>query len=255
MVTVPTLDASAARLGPSPPAGPETVRRPPSTRSLLWADGTLAFVLAVLSWPLSKNDLVPRVGLDPSWRYSLDRAVVGHIQFGTHFVFTYGPLGFLMVEGLWEPAPAIGAFLFWLAVSVAMFWVLLRCLRPLMPTVLACVLAYLVGAITALDRGPEILLVFALAALVRLLTRSPPHDGLAPWVLLGFLAGMAPLIKVSLTPFMVAAVLIAVVCGRRHTRGIVAMLAADRGHGSRRHGWPPATPSPTCPPSPAIRSS
>lgn len=235
MVTVPTVDAATDHLGPSPLADPGTVRRPRSIRSLLLANGTLAGALALLSWPLSTRNLVPVVGLDPAWSYSLDRAVVGHIQFGTHFVFTYGPLGFLMVERLWETAPAIAAFLFWVAVSVGMFYVLLRCLRPLMPALPACVLAYLVGAVSALDRGPEILLVFAVALLVRLLTRSPHDEGVGPWALLGFLAGMAPLIKVSLSLFMITAVVIAVVCGRRHVRGVLSMLATGVGTGAA--GW------------------
>ncbi len=167
MVTVPTVDAVADRTDPPSPANPRTAGRTRSVRSLLWANGPLAGVLALLSWLMSKSTLIPVVGLDPSWNYSLDRAVVGHIEFGTHFVFTYGPLGFFVVDALWEPAPAIAAFLFWLTVSVGIFCALLRCLRPLMPTPLACVLAYLVGAITVLDRGAEILLVLALALLVR----------------------------------------------------------------------------------------
>lgn len=57
--------------------------------------------------PFIGNSLFVPGTLDPSWRWSLYQAFEHHLQFGTQYLFTYGPLGFIDVpqlgasRGLW----------------------------------------------------------------------------------------------------------------------------------------------------------
>ncbi len=61
----------------------------------------IAGALFVLCWPVV--DRPGGVGLDRSWELALHLAATGHLRFGTDFIFTYGPLGFLTV-----PTPFLG---------------------------------------------------------------------------------------------------------------------------------------------------
>lgn len=51
----------------------------------------------------------PQTGLDPSWQLALGMALSAHLPFGTRFLWTYGPLGFLHEPWLY-PAKALWAF-------------------------------------------------------------------------------------------------------------------------------------------------
>ena len=51
----------------------------------------------VLSMPISFA-VLPDVGLDPSWMLSLQLAAINGKVFGKEFVFTYGPLGYLIIH-------------------------------------------------------------------------------------------------------------------------------------------------------------
>jgi hypothetical protein len=61
----------------------------------------VAGALFVLCWPVV--DRPGGVGLDRSWELALHLAITHHLHFGTDFIFTYGPLGFLTV-----PTPYLG---------------------------------------------------------------------------------------------------------------------------------------------------
>jgi len=68
-----------------------------------WLQSRLARLLllglaAGLSLPAGFSE-APEIGLDPSWQLSLQLATLHHKVFGQEFVFTYGPLGYLLIHG------------------------------------------------------------------------------------------------------------------------------------------------------------
>ena len=159
--------------------------------SLAWS-----LLLAILAWPVPPLALNPCPGLDCSWQSSLQRSAVLGMPYGTHVIFTYGPLGFLTVPQLFEEVPAVLAFGFILGVSVGAFFVVLRGLRSALPLWAAVPTAYLAGSVaiiasTSIDAyyyiilpvRPQLLLVFCLAIGVALIVldvsdRANPHRGL-----------------------------------------------------------------------------
>ena len=52
----------------------------------------LFVILWAMPWSLAK----PAMGLDPSWKMAFGWAIQHHIQFGKDFIWTYGPLGFII---------------------------------------------------------------------------------------------------------------------------------------------------------------
>jgi len=75
------------------PADEPTPRFPSLRRLLAHAPLFLLLVAATFSFPLK-----PSIDLDASWRMALGRFFLDGLQFGRDVVFTYGPLGFLMVK-------------------------------------------------------------------------------------------------------------------------------------------------------------
>ena len=51
-------------------------------------------LFVILMWPRSLFS-APEIGTDASWRLSIDLAVKNGFTFGTDYIFTYGPLGYL----------------------------------------------------------------------------------------------------------------------------------------------------------------
>lgn len=158
----------------------------------------LACVLAALTWPYSKGSLLPATGLDSSWQGSLARAAASGLHFGTQAVFTYGPLGFLSIPNLYETGTALAAFAYGLALSVAIFWLLLRALRPVVPLPVALVLAYVAGASVRLTATePDVAVAFTLVAVVGILSGERADGGRIEWVVLGMLLGTFSIVEVS----------------------------------------------------------
>jgi quinohemoprotein ethanol dehydrogenase len=50
--------------------------------------------LAITNFP--QLPLIVQPGLDPGWIYGINQAKVQSLRFGSHFVYTYGPLGYLL---------------------------------------------------------------------------------------------------------------------------------------------------------------
>lgn len=196
-------------------------------RSILESTPFLALVLTALAWPFSKAYLYPTSGLDTSWRGTLERSVALHMPYGTHVVFTYGPLGFLTVPALYESAAAVCAFLFAVALGVAIFGVLIGALRDVLPVPVAFVVAFVAGASLRLtDSGPEVLLAVVFALGVWLLSGRVSPDRWMTWLSLGAIAGAMPLIKLSTGAGVCAIVLIVLICLPEHRiRAFVRLLA------------------------------
>ena len=159
-------------------------------------------------------------------------AAHNRMAFGTHIVFTYGPLGFLTVQQLNYSATAVAAYFFTLALSTAVFAALIWSLRRAVPLVVAIVVAYLVGSVSlhAMD-GPEYVLGFVFVICVAVLSRA--DDDPAPWwiwVSLGSLLGIFSLVKVSLGVGTAAALIVTVAFvphGRGRAIGALAVGAAS----------------------------
>lgn len=82
------------------------------------------------------------------------------LQFGTEFVFTYGPLGFLQVPVLYEQGMWVLAFLFQLTIHAAVAIVLLWTARRALPLGLAVVACYVILVIGGLQAA-AVLFAFA----------------------------------------------------------------------------------------------
>jgi len=54
----------------------------------------------------------PTIGLDPSWNLSLQLAAINGKVFGREFVFTYGPLGYLLTQAAVSKTLLLGYDLF-----------------------------------------------------------------------------------------------------------------------------------------------
>lgn len=156
---------------------------------LLWADrlsdaltstGFLGIVIAILSWPIFS--IVPGSGPDASWQAGLYLAHSQGLHFGTEFVFTYGPLGFLQVPVLYEQGMWVLAFLFQLTVHTAVAIVLLWTARKALPLGLAVVASYVLLVIGGLQAA-AVLLAFACCFVA--LGEAPPRWASPRVVVLG----------------------------------------------------------------------
>ena len=100
-------------------------------------------VLGLITWP---PIAWATTGLDPSWQIALHLAARNDMQAGKDIVFTYGPLGFLVVRSLVLPSTGMLAVLANAAVNfvaIAMVFAILRRQLALRPAVIATVVLYL----------------------------------------------------------------------------------------------------------------
>ncbi len=173
----------------------------------------LGLVLSILSWHFSAQSLLVAPGLDPSWKTTLETAAHNGTAFGTHVIFTYGPLGFLDVTQLNYAWPALFSFAFTLVFSTTIFAALLWGLRCSIPLWLAIPVAFIVGDVSlSINPGPEDVLPLVLLVCVAILTRT--NSSSAPlwvWAGLGVLLSTFSLVKISLSVGISAVLLITVV--------------------------------------------
>jgi hypothetical protein len=91
-------------------------------------------------------------GLDPSWRIGLELAAARHLDFGTEIVYTYGPLGFLILPHLVVTWVSVLAFVYTVAsgflLAATLVYSALKSFHPLIAIPLAYVLAW-----APIDRG------------------------------------------------------------------------------------------------------
>lgn len=218
-----SAESTCASLGRTQQPGPELHRRRPRGVRIQWrrlaaSNIAIGFILSVFSWHSSAGSLVVTPGLDPSWRTTLETAAHNGTPFGTHVVFTYGPLGFLDVVQLNYAWPAVLAFAFTITFSVMIFATLLWALRHTVPLWLAVPVAFVVGGVSlSINPGPEDVLPLVLIVCVAILTRT--GDGPAPlwmWVGLGVILSIFSLMKVSLSVGITAALIVTVICLPSH---------------------------------------
>jgi hypothetical protein len=232
------VDAPSGTASGSPPetttdnGGNYISRLRSATRSTHWrriasSDLFFGMVLAVLAWPSSTHKLLPVSDFD-GWPTTLAMAAHIGMPFGTHILFTYGPLGFLTVQQLDYSSTAILAFVFTLAISTAVFGALIWSLRRAVPLVLAVMVSYIVGAVSLhTSDGPEYVLALVLVVCIALLSRVDEEPApLGIWLGLGGVFSVFSLVKVSLGVGIAAALIVTVVCmpiGRRRAVGALVI--------------------------------
>jgi hypothetical protein len=91
----------------------------------------------------------PHIGMDPSWHLSLQLAVIKGLVFGRDFVFTYGPLGYLLIHAAVNKAVLLGFDLFVLGSLVCIY----RGLLPRRPAPLDALLLVGLAAVTKICWG------------------------------------------------------------------------------------------------------
>jgi hypothetical protein len=125
--------------------------------------------IALLTWPIASP--VPSAGPDPSWVAGLYMALGNGLQFGTEFVFSYGPLGFLQQPALYDSGLWIVAFLYRALIYVLLSTALLWAARRAMPLLLAAALVYAMLVAGYLEGGVVLL---TLVVCVSALSDRPP---------------------------------------------------------------------------------
>jgi hypothetical protein len=153
----------------------------------------LGFLLAALTWPIQSQ--APSVGTDASWVAGLYMALGEGLQFGTQFVFTYGPLGFLEHPAFYDGDLWILAFLYRGLVYAALASALLWAARRAMPLPLAVAVVY--GLLVVGYLEPAAVLLTLLVCLAALSDRPPARAAYLLAVGGGILAGVELLGKLN----------------------------------------------------------
>ncbi len=181
----------------------------------------LGLLLAVLTWNVQLAP--PSVGLDASWIAGISMATHAGLHYGTEFVFSYGPLGFVVLPLAFYGGFGLFSLLYLCALYIGLCVILVWALRRHLPGWLALVLGFaLLGLLPLIEEAPVVATLVALA----LLEKERP-----PWVLNLYVA-LAPtyaaveaLAKLSTGP-VIAIVLILGLIGARPSRAQVAAFFA-----------------------------
>lgn len=152
-----------------------------------------AIVIVILTW--QTTSLTATAGLDPSWIAGLHLAHANGVGFGPHFVWTYGPLGFLAFPVAVTSATLAGAFVFVLLAQLVFGYLLVRRAATAFAAPLAIVLAYVVLALP-IAHADLLLLIMFLYALWGLDDPTTLAARAFPFVA-GVLAGIAALLKTN----------------------------------------------------------
>jgi hypothetical protein len=136
----------------------------------------LGVLLAALTWPIESQ--VPTVGPDASWVAGLYMALQNGLHFGTQFVFTYGPLGFLEHPALYDGGLWCVAFLYRALIYAALATSLVWAARRALPVPLAAAAVYLLLVVGYLEAAAVLL---TLVLCVGALGDRPPAR--APWLI------------------------------------------------------------------------
>jgi hypothetical protein len=185
-----------------------------------WVLGLLA---AIASWGVSFAP--PFAGLDESWWAALYMGAHRGLFFGSHLVFTYGPLGFLGQAFLWFQNLAVIAFLYQavlhVALAISLVWALRRTVNGTVALVLAVVVLI---AAPAADVPIGLAAVWCLAAL----SPEPPRFAW-PAVLFGgaALGATQTLVELRSGPVILAMCALTLLAGERRLRNIAAFVGCS----------------------------
>jgi hypothetical protein len=136
------------------------------------------------------------------------------MAFGTHIVFTYGPLGFLQVLQLNYQGTSDLSFLFLFVLSTSVCGALVWSLRRTVPLPLAIVVAYVVAALT-FNTAVNVEYVIGLVLIICVAILNRAIESPAPfwiWIGLGGILSISALLKVGLGPGNAVLLIITVAC-------------------------------------------
>lgn len=146
--------------------------RMPSRGTALLGLGILGLFL--VSW--SPQALTPILGvpsIDPSWQSALHMAAFNDsIHWGSGFIYTYGPLGFLKLPVLWGTKTGLLAWLYTVVTRLALTAILFLSVRRWLGWIGAAAVVLLI-----LPLGVQTMPIAAFGAAVWALTRAEPP----PW--------------------------------------------------------------------------
>jgi hypothetical protein len=178
-------------------------REPPT-----WLVGLL---LAIVTWNVSLA--APSVGLDGSWIAGISMATHGGLHYGTEFVFSYGPLGFLALPLVFYSGFGVLSLLYLSLLYIAFCIALVWAMRRHFPSWFCLVLGFaLLGLLPLVEEA----LIFATLASLALLEREErPEWGMWVFVILGSsFAAVEALAKLSTGPAVVVVLILAVLGAR-----------------------------------------
>ncbi len=182
-----------------------------------WA---LGLVVALLSWKVTFATAA--IGLDNSWQAALYMATHRGLHFGTQVVFTYGPLGFLNQAFLWYSGLAAIAFVYQVALHLALCITLLWALRRTLSAPSAVVLTAVV-----LIAAPNLDVPLALTAVWCLLALAPEPPSPAPWIVLiggAVLGAIQTLVEWRSGPVILAMCAITLLASSRRWRNLALFI-------------------------------
>jgi hypothetical protein len=186
---------------------------------------TLGLVVGLLSWKVLFA--TPAIGLDNSWQAALYMASHRGLHFGTQVVFTYGPLGFLNQPFLWYSGLAAIAFVYQVALHLALGITLLWALRRTLSAPIAVVLTAVV-----LIAAPGLDVPISLTAVWCLLALSPEPPSRAPWIVLigGVVLGAAQtLVEWRSGPVILVMCAITLLASRQRWRNLALFIVGAVG--------------------------
>lgn len=178
----------------------------------------LAILVTLATWTPSFN--YPVTGLDPSWGGGLYIAIEDGIRFGTDFVFTYGPLGFLNIPVNWDTNLASITFAWLVLLHLALCFALVWALRDSVGALMATLLAFFAIAELSFSETPFVL---GIALSFAALKADRPRHAVTALALggAGFVAVMT-LVKLSIGPPLIAVFLVALIGARASRRHYAA---------------------------------
>jgi hypothetical protein len=203
---------------------PERVRRVATSSIALGA------VVAAITWPAHPS-LVPQPGLDESWMAGMHMAARHGVPFGSHAVYTYGPLGFLATwQHLFYGITTLATFLFAFAMATAVYAVLIRAIRVRSSLLTAVAVALVAGSplLYVWTSSGEPLLSLVFVACIALLGSRPQQDPpLGLYAVVGSVLAICLLVKVGVGLGALALCGITIVGAQRLARRAWAALGAS----------------------------
>lgn len=170
-----------------------------------WVIGLL---VAVLGWGPSFA-IATTAGVDVSWWSGLYMAAHDQLQFGQEVIFTYGPLGFMKLPWLFYADLAVVAYVYCAAIFVAFCIGLVWALRMSAGPIVALVGAYLC---VALVPGIEQALALVVFVALGIVAKRPGDRALYVYAVAGgLLASAEVLMKISIGPVILLALVIALI--------------------------------------------
>ncbi|HEX4752203.1 MAG TPA: hypothetical protein VH268_04840, partial [Solirubrobacterales bacterium] len=189
-------------------------RRPPT-----WL---LGLVLALITWSISLAP--PSVGLDGSWIAGISMATHGGLQYGTEFIFSYGPLGFLALPLVFYSGFGVLSLLYLSLLYIAFCIALVWALRRRFPAWFCLVFGFALLGLLPLIEEP---LILATVASLILLEREERPEW-ATWAFIVLAAGFAAveaLTKLSTGPAVVVVLFLALLGARVKRLQLAAFVA------------------------------